>query len=148
MYTNGLSRLTVLKDTLDDPTAVRVRGEDVDRVLEGLNDELDEVRWDSLDALLDDVVAVLVLDAVHDMSLELLDELSLLVNVDELEGLLDDTAAIHLQREVEDIAQELGAENADLVRGSCCFFCLSLCQFVCVSQGAVKKEEGGKMAGG
>ena len=94
------ARVWVLKDALDDAAAVGVRGELVDLVVEGVNDELRVGNRHRLDDLLNDVVAVLVLDALHHMTLELLDQTSLLLARDNLERLLHDTAAIHLEREL------------------------------------------------
>jgi hypothetical protein len=51
----------------------------MDLAFERFNDELNMLRWNSLDGLLDDVVAILILDTLQNVVLELLYELSLLI---------------------------------------------------------------------
>ena len=62
-----------------------------------VNDELEALWLDGLDALLNNVVPVLVFDALDDATLQLGDDKLLLVQGDALKRLLDHTATVHLE---------------------------------------------------
>ena len=100
----------------------------VNLVSEGIYDEGDVLRGDSLDRLLDDVVAVLVFDAFQNLALDFLDEERLLVDEDVLKSLdgsvqmksrrvkfnssylLHNTASIHLKGKLGDMPFHLICE--------------------------------------
>lgn len=66
-------RLAVLQDSLNDPTTIRMGGENVDLSSESFDDELNVLSWHTFDSFLHDVVAVLVLDTLQNINLQLLD---------------------------------------------------------------------------
>ena len=75
------------KHALNDTASIWMCGKSMDLSLEGLNDELNVLGWNSLDGLLNYVVAILVLDAFQDIWLEFSHKLSLLVGKNVLQGL-------------------------------------------------------------
>ena len=116
--------LAVLKHPLDDSTAIRMGRQAMNLTSEGIDDELDMLRWNSLDGFLNYVVAILVLDAFQDVHVELFDQSGLLVDQDMLKCLywsvmrmtghshrstylLHHPATIHLQREIQNVAFHL-----------------------------------------
>ena len=111
----SLALAAVLKDPLNHPATVRVGGEGEHLPVEGINDKLNLLRGDPLDALLDDMIAILVLDAAEDVAVELFDHSDLMVKVDLLQGLLDDPAAVHLERELQNMASSFRGEHRLLV---------------------------------
>ena len=100
----SLALAAVLKDPLNHPATVRVGGEGEDLAMEGVDNKLNLLWGDLLDALLDNVVAVLVLNAAEDVAVELFDHGNLLREIDLLQGLLDHPAAVHLERELQNLA--------------------------------------------
>jgi hypothetical protein len=55
-------------------------GEALNLLVEGVDDELDVLRWYSLNCFLNNMVAVLILDAFQYVVLKLFDDAGLLVN--------------------------------------------------------------------
>ena len=94
----------MLKDPLDDSASIRMCGERVDLAIEGIDNELDVLRQDSLDCLLDNMVPVLVLDAFENVSLEFANENVLSLWSDVLECFLYDATAVHLHGEGEHVS--------------------------------------------
>ena len=94
-------------------------------VCEGIYDEGDVLRRNSLDRFLDDMVPVLIFDALEDLALHLLDQERLLVDEDmfksllslvpmkvrrtdfNLSYLLHNTASIHLKGKLSDVPLHL-----------------------------------------
>ena len=104
---------TVLEHTLYHPTAIWMYGKIMDLVREGIDNELDMFRGNSLNGLLNHMIAVLIFHALEDVVFKLFDQLSLLVGQNMLEclsrqreldpslrgtHLLDNPTAVHLQR--------------------------------------------------
>lgn len=103
----------MLKNTLNDPTAVRMRSELEDFVRERLDDKLRKMNL--LDDFLDDVISVLIFDALQNMPVQLLHQSSLLLRLNELQCLLNDAAAVHLQRESQNMSFQRFSENSSLL---------------------------------
>ena len=59
-YGEAMRVRRVFEQPLDDAAAVGMGGQGGDLVVEGVDDEEDDVRWTALDTLLDDVVTVRV----------------------------------------------------------------------------------------
>ena len=77
----------MLKHSLNDSAAIRMRGKPMHLPRESVDDELNVLCWYSLDCFLDDMVAVLIFDTFEDVMFKLLDQLRLLVGQNMLEGL-------------------------------------------------------------
>jgi len=75
--------------------------------LESIDDELQRVRVNALDALLDHVITVLVFDAFQDVAVQLAYDFHLLFSAYALQRLLDNPAAVHLQRQRQYVSAHL-----------------------------------------
>ncbi len=95
-------RLAVLQDSLDDPTSVRVGGENVDLTFESFDDELNVLSWHTFDSFLHNVIAVLVLDTLQNINLQLLDQFGLLISEDVLQSLMINVSTPNKHRPMED----------------------------------------------
>lgn len=71
--------LAMLKHSLNDTTAVRMRCKSVDLTIERVDDKLNIFRWNSFNSLLNDVVAILVFYAFQNMPVKFLYQSSLLI---------------------------------------------------------------------
>lgn len=108
----------MLKDTLDDTTAVGMLGHLKDASLEGGDEEGSKGSGDTLDALLDDVIAILVSHQLKDMAIQFLHYSTLIVGGKEFEGLLDDPTSIHLATQLQDVSPHGIGQGSPLVEGS------------------------------
>lgn len=84
---NLIMRFAVLQDALDDATAIRMSGEDVNLSLEGIYDELDVLGGNPLNRFLHYMVSILIFDTLEDIGLELFDKFGLLISENMFEGL-------------------------------------------------------------
>lgn len=75
--------------------------------LESIDNELQCVRVNTLDALLDNMVAVLILDTLENVAIQLSHYLHLLISRYGLQSLLYHTTAIHLQSQRQNMASHL-----------------------------------------
>jgi len=115
---------TMFQHSLYDPTSIGMGGEALDLLVEGTDDELDMLGWNSLNCFLNDVVAILILNTFQNIVLKFFHDAGLLVNqnvfqclkdniskalIDAKEDsyLLDHPAAVHLRRERHDMAFHL-----------------------------------------
>lgn len=75
--------------------------------LESIDNELQGVRVNTLDALLHDMVAVLILDTLENVAIQLSHYLHLLIPRYGFQSLLYHTTAVHLQSQRQNMASHL-----------------------------------------
>ncbi len=82
-----ITRFAILQYPLNDSASIGMCSKHMHLAFERFDDELDVLRWYSLDGLLHHVVAILILDTFEDVGLEFGHERGLLVRQDVLESL-------------------------------------------------------------